>query len=331
MRKVSILIPHFKSFKWIASCIHHFKTYPLSIDHELVICDNSHPHPSIRAISETSLGDNVKIVLGDPTLPSHGQGYSKCWEAASPDCDWAFTAENDSFPTRHGWFEEYVKAAGNGYDLIGPYMPMSAGRYIHPAGAVVNRKVLDAAKQWQDNHKEWWFCPGAAIKFHLDPQAYHVVAHEDLVRSRGFITDQEIINWRKAQQWQEMRSFDEDSFSSYGSRVGITNWEPVQGKYAYKKIGYEAGQWLSYFAQSHGFKVLKADLHIEWMKGREGRQAAFSTVFGGFTHIWAGSSSIGPGLDQEVRDYKNQQASYWMMALPEKLRNEVELLERSHS
>lgn len=329
MRKLSILIPHYLSFKWIASCIHHFKTYPPSIDHEIIVCDNSQGHPSIKALTDTSLGDGITIVPGDFDLPSHGHGYELCYEKAQGD--WIFTAENDSFPTRHGWFEEYVKAAGNGYDLIGPYMPMSAGKYIHPAGAAVNRKVLDAAKEWQDKHKEWLFFPSAAIKMHLDPQAYHVVAHEALIRSRGFIEDKDIANWRKAGQWQEMRSFDEDSFSNYGARTGITNWEPVRGQFSYRKIGYEAGQWLSYFAQSHGFKVLKADLHIEWMKGREGQQAAWSTVFGGFTHVWAGSSSIKEGLDQQVRDYKNAQALQWLGHLPEKLRHEIELLERSHS
>lgn len=335
MKRIAILVPHYLSPKWLAACVWQFKQYPFSIDHELIVCDNSPGHWSIKALTETELGDGVKVVSGDSDLPSHGQGYWKCWEAASKDCDFAFTAENDSFPTRHGWSEPWIKAVGEGYELVGPYMPMASGKYVHPAGACISRRALEQAKTWQEAHKNWSFCPGAAIAFGLSDQGYHAVVDgltmlekcPPLVSNSRY---QEVLNWRRAEAWQEMRSFDEDTFQNYGQRTGITNWEPLPGKYAYLKIGYEAGQWLSYYCDSHGIKVKHADLHIEWMPGREGRQAAYSTVYGGFTHIWAGSSSLLQGLEQPVKDLKQQQAEHWFSQVPENIRKQIIDLEENH-
>lgn len=338
LRKLSILIPHYLSYKWIAACIHQFKTYPPSIPHEIIVCDNSMGHPSIMALTDTPLGEGIKIVQGDPDLPSHGHGYEIC--ASEAEGDWFFTAENDSFPTRHGWFESYVKDAGEGYELIGPLMPMASGKYIHPAGACISRRAVEQAREWQKNHngfhegQDWYFCPAMAIYLGLSDKAYHVVVNRDILCDRippDSPQDREICNWRKAEAWQEMRSFDEDTFESYGQRTGIKNWEPIQGKRTYLKIGYEAGQWLSYYCSSHGIKVKEADLHIEWMPGREGRQAAYSTVYGGFTHIWAGSSSLLVGLEQPVRDFKNAQAEHWFSQVPENIRKQILELEAKHS
>lgn len=330
MRKVSILIPHYLSFKWITACIWQFKTYPPSIEHEIIVCDNSMGHSSIKALTETELGDGVKIVQGDPDLPSHGHGYELCY--AKADGDWMFTAENDSFPTRHGWFESYVKSAGEGYELTGPYMPMASGHYIHPAGACISRRAIEQAKTWQQSHKHWWHCDSSAITLGTSDWGFHVTAHDSWLHGKAIPDDirKKMMNWRKAEVWQEHRSFDEDTLKSYGSRTGIKNWEPVDGKLFYNKIGYEAGQWLSYYCDAHGIKVKMADLHIEWMPGREGCQAAYSTVYGGFTHIWAGSSSLLVGLDQPVRDFKNQQANHWFSQVPEKIRKEIEAMEEAN-
>lgn len=330
MKRISVLIPHYLSYRWIAACIWHFKQYPLSIDHELIVCDNSMGHPSIKALTETSLGEGVRVVSGDPDLPSHGHGYELC--AAVADGDWFFTAENDSFPTRHGWFEQYVKDAGEGCELIGPLMPMASGRYIHPAGACVSRRAVDQAKAWQDRNKDWFHCNEAGLELKVSDWGCHVTAHKDWLQQKEMsdALAQKIENWRKAEAWQEMRSFDTDTLQSYAGRIGITNWSPLPEKSYYLKIGYEAGQWLSYFCSSHGIKVKQSELHIEWMPGRHGRQASWSRVNGGFIHIWAGSSSLLNGLDQSVKTHKAQQAEHWFGFLPENLRTEITLLEEKY-
>lgn len=296
------------------------------------MCDGSPGHPSIKSITETSLGDGVKVVSGDPELPSHGQGLSLAWDQASPDCDWAFTAETDSFPTRHGWGENYIKASV-GVDIIGPRMMLAGGIFVHPAGAMYSRRLIDAMKDWQERHADWCFVPSAGISLGLSDKAYHVVARRDWLMGKNLPADKwkEIEIWSRSGPWQNMLSFDVDSFDDYFLRASIKNWEPT-GEPAYLRIGYEPGENLSMFADSMGFKSFHAPYHVEWMDGRRDQQAAYSDIFdGAFRHIWAGTSAtVVDGLDEPVKAFKrNQMAELWNK-LPVKLRHEIELMEAKH-
>lgn len=329
MKKVSILIPSYKTFRWTAICINAFKQFGIPVESEVILCDNSPGHPSIKAITETSLGDGIKIVTGNPEFPSHGQGYQKSYE--SSDGDWIFTAESDSFPTRHGWFDEYLKASAD-FSFMGPEMPMGGGTYIHPAGALIRRKIIESAEGWQKENKNWVFIPGAGAKLKISDRGYHVVADEDWVGDLPLVDEQmrhEIELWRNVGAWQEMRCFDEDTFENYSERVGIKNWKPVPGKYAYKKIGFEPGQWLSYYCQSNGVRCLKTPTHIEWMPGHEGRQAAYSTVFGGFRHVWAGSVTMvsSENMSPDVVAFKRNMMNDYFQKLPQDVREKIEKLE----
>lgn len=330
MKKVSILIPHFQTWRWTALAVHFFKTYGFSVPWELIVCDNSPGHPSIQCLTKTSLGDGVKIVAGQHDFPSHGKGYFRAYEEA--DGDWILTAESDSYPTRHGWSEEYVKASAD-YDFIGPEMPMGGGTFIHPCGALVSRKVLDAHDEWRRSVRDWKFIPGSAPAFGLSDKGYHVVASEKWLSDKTISPDvmAGLRLWEPdVGPWQCMKSFDDDSFDSYWERKGIANWNPTE-KQVHLRIGYEPGQHLSYFAQSHGFRCLKAPTHIEWMAGKTGQQAAFSTVFGGFTHAWCGTSAFSPAIAPEVREFKMAQMNDLFAQLPEDVRAKIEELEKANT
>lgn len=329
MKKVSIILPHFKTFRWTAICLNAFQTYGIPVESEIIVCDNSPDHPSLKAILATPLGKGVKYVEGERDFPSHGRGYELCLKVA--DGDHIFCSETDSFPTRHGWCDEYIKASAS-YDFIGPEIPQSSGRYLHPAGALISMKVIEAARKWKEAHKEWVFVPDVGITVGGSDRPYHVVAHKDFL---GVLMLEKSIQeaaalWRRADVFQEMRCFDEDTFENYTQRTGITNWEPVGGKQCYLKIGFESGQWLAYYAQSHGFRWLAAPTHIEWMKGHEGGQAAYSDVFGGFRHCWCGTSSFCEGIAPDVRAFKMKQMNDYWMTVPEGIRAQIEKIERKH-
>lgn len=330
MKKLSIILPHFETFRWTAVAVHAFKTYGFSIPWELIVCDNSPGHPSIQCLTETSLGEGIKIVSGEPSFGSHGKGYFHAYKHAAGD--WIFTAESDSYPTRHGWGEEYIKASTD-YDLIGPEMPMGGGTFIHPCGALVNRKVLDAHQEWRSDHRDWKFIPGAAPALGLSDKGYHVVASDKWLSDKTI--SPEVMSGMRLWEpdvgpWQSMISFDDDSFDSYWKRTGIKNWEPTE-KGAHLRIGYEPGQHLSYFAESHGFRCLRAPTEIVWMDGMENRQAAYSRVFGGFEHAWCGTSSFSPAIAPNVRDYKMSQMNQLFSALPELVRAKIEFLEERYT
>lgn len=327
--KVAIIIPHYKTARLTAGCIHAFKQYGWPVEHEIVLCDNSPGHWSIKAISETPLGEGIKIVPGDPDFPSHGQGYWAAYNAT--DADWIFCAESDSFPIRCGWADEYIKASAD-YDLIGPDMPMAAGRYIHPAGALYRRTLIESARDWQKAQRSI-FCNDMAIMLGLSHSGYHAVVMPEFLERHDLPEERrkQIEMWHHAGPWQEMRSYDDDFFSTYGDRVRITNWEPQPGREHWLRIGYEPGQWLSYFASANGFRCLKAPLHIEWMPNMTGQQAAYSDVFSSFRHLWAGTSAtVVDGLSDTVKQFKRQQVEGCYSLVPSFIRDEIEKLERNN-
>lgn len=333
--KVSILIPHFKTWRWTAACIHAFKSFPMGVESELILCDNSPGHPSIKAITDTPLAEGVKIVQGQADFPSHGKGYFKAYQAA--DGDWIFTAETDSFPIAHDWFKPYIDAVTAGHEFIAPPMPMAAGSYGHPAGALVNRTVLDAHQAWRDAQKDWVFIPGGSIPLGLEREGFHAVVHKDLLTEQKHLLPDDCDVWRDMNlwlpdvgPWQEMRSFDDDSFQTYGQRIGIQNWEPKRLRWSHRRIGYEPGQHLWYFAKSHGVNCLEAPVHIEWISGWEGRQAAYSDVFGGFRHVWCGTAAMGDATAPEIRSFKIRQMNDYFAQLPEDLRTHIVALEAAN-
>jgi len=313
MKKLSIIAASYKTPIWTAIMVAAFKKYPFSIESELILCDNAPDHPAIRSITETSLGEGVKIIQGDPKFPSHGRGYDKAYEAS--DGDWIMCTETDAFPIMHGWSENWIKCAAD-FDMIGPMVPQSSGLYMHPAGCCYRREVIERAQHWQQAHKQWVFVPGAGAMLKTHPKACHVVAHEDWLKEMLVPHDmqEQIDLWKQAGPFQEMRSFDEDdSFETYSDRKGIEHFEPQPGKMAYNRIGYESGQWLHYFAEKHGFRCLRTPNQIIWMQGHEGRQAAESRIFGSFVHVWGGTvTQVSAGnMDKSVVSKKRESMMKW--------------------
>lgn len=330
MKKAAILIPHFKSWKFLAICVHAFKKFQFPLEHEIVVCDNSPSHNSIRVLTDTRLGDGVKIVKGDVELPSHAHGLELALEQT--DADWIFTAETDSFPIQDSWGNHWIKASAD-YDFIGPYMHLAGGKFVHPAGMGCSRSVLDAAQKWINEHKQWVFVPSSAITLGVSNRAYHVVCRESWFKAKvqSLELERQIEIWKRSGPYQNMISFDDDSFDTYDQRGQIENFEPREGKNYHLRIGYEPGQWLSSFA-ARFFKVFHAPCQIQWMPGREGRQAAYSDIFGAFRHIWAGTSAtVVEGLEDEVKRFKRRQMEECWLSVPEDIRAHIEKLEEQNA
>lgn len=330
MKSISVLCAHYKNWKWLPIAIHSLRQYGFSgIPFEILVCDNSPHHPSIKTLTETELGKEVKIIQGDPDLPSHGQGYSLCYEQAGGSH--LFTIETDSYAMRHGWFEPYIKASVN-YDYIGPRMALAGGNFIHPCGALCSRDVVERAKLWRKDHASWIQAQGAAITLGLSDQAYHVTIHQDLLAQKVVPIEltRSIDTWKKAGPWQCMDSFDDDSFKTYGQRKEIAHWSP-HGSMYHLRIGYEPGQHLAYFADKYA-RTFAAPHRVDWIPGWEGRQAAQSVIFDGLCHAWAGTSAVDcEGLHETVRSFKRKQMEECFLQLPEGLRQEILELEKKYA
>lgn len=332
IRKVSVIFSHWNTWRWTAIAVHFLKKYQWPVEWELLVANNSADHPSIKCLTETPLGDGVKIVRGEKDFPSHGRGNELCLRQISPESSHVFLSESDAFPIRDNWANEYIKAAAD-YDLIGPEIPQGSGRYIHPAGSLYDRRIFDKMSEWRDSIKDWLFCPDAGIELKNSAKPYHVVIHKDEFECRrpSDSLRERVKLWQRCENLQEMRSFQSDTFEDYMQRTGITAWEPPNKHVAINKIGYEAGQVAAYFAQTHGFRCLKAPTHIQWMSGWEGRQAAYSDVFGGFRHVWCGTSSYCNGIAPEVRSFKMATLDQWWQQVDPDIRAHIEKLEAEHA
>jgi hypothetical protein len=294
----------------------------------MLVANNSPDHPSIKVLTQTELGERVKIIEGERDFPSHGRGNDLCLDQATGSH--VLFTESDAFPIRDNWANEYLKLVPD-CDLIGPEIPQGSGRYIHPAGALYDRKVVDGMKQWQSTVANWLFCPDAAIELGTSNLPFHVVCSKDFFESKNPSDElrARVKLWQRCGPMQEMRSFDEgDTFTNHPERTGVKNWRPKEGQQYVNRIGWEAGQLLAYYAQSHGYRVHKASTHIEWLPQMDGRQAGFSDVLGGFRHCWCGTSSFSPAIAPNVREFKMAQMNHYFSQLPEKLRHDIELMEK---
>lgn len=328
MKKVSIIWSHWQTFRWSAITAYFFKKYQWPFPWEMLVANNSGNHPSIKVLTETELGDGVRIIEGETDFPSHGRGNELCLAAATGSH--AFFTESDAFPIQDNWANEYIKLAAD-FHLIGPEIPQGSGRYIHPAGSLYDMRIFDAMKEWQNSIRDWYFCPDAAIELGTSDRPYHVVCHKDFFESKNpsdALRDR-VRLWQRCGPMQEMRCFDStDTFENHMDRTGVTYWQPVVGRDYYNKIGFEAGQMAAYFAHDHGFRCIRASTDLRWIPGWEGRQSSGATVLGGFFHAWCGASSRCNGIHPDVRAFKLAQEDHYFRQLPEKLQRDIELLEK---
>lgn len=331
MKKLSIIISHFKSWEWTSVCLWHFRKYPPPVPHEIIVINNSPiGDHSISVLTQTALGDGVKVYPGRQDFPSHGMGYDVAYQQSSGD--WIFCSETDSFPIHEDWFLEYLKHSSHAA-LIGPIVAQSSGPYLHPAGALYKRELIESAIQWQKEHSNWLFIPGAAKVLGLSDEAFHVVAEESWLEGQDLPDDfrKALELWESVGPFQEMRAFRDDSFQTYGQRTEAP-LDPIGDQKTFLRIGLEAGQWLHWYAKWEGFPIHEAQTHLMWIEGLEGQQAAFSTVFGRFFHAWGGTVYSGPNdYDQRAKAHKANQKSEWFNRLPEDLRNQVIQLKSQYS
>jgi hypothetical protein len=333
MKKLTIAFAHAYTWRWTAIAVHFLKKFQFPLEHEIIVVNNSPTHPSIKCLTETGLADGIRIIDGDPELPSHGQALSLAFDAC--DSDWIFTSESDALPVVDSWGNEYIKASAD-HDYIGPWMELAGGHFIHPCGAMSHRKVIEAAKEWRKQYPEWVFINGAAKEMGFSDKAYHLsitkncfYGKHDLPPETQKRMENDIRIWSKAGPWQEMLAFEDDSFDNYWKRGPVKSFEPV-GNHAHLRIGYEPGQWLSGFAIKH-FKCLSAPFDMKWVPGFQNRQAAYSDVFGAFRHVWAGTSSFSPAIDPAVRSFKMAQMDAYMIQLPQDLQKKILTLEAEHA
>jgi len=140
--KFSILIPHYKTGKMTAYCIHKILKHRGNHEVNIIVVDNSNDGseeyfmPFAEKFGTHEWCDGWYIPYPSDIMQSHGLAFDYALENVPNITPYFITLESDSYPIDDSWLDYYENLINEGYDMAGSYLRLSGGQYIHPAGAM---------------------------------------------------------------------------------------------------------------------------------------------------------------------------------------------------
>ena len=313
---ITVLIPHFKNYKVTAYSVSQFIKFKGNHEVEIIVIDNSFPDESIKGLEPFK--NDITIIENKSTrISSHGIAYDMALIDGHVKTDYFVTAESDSFPENDRWIDYIEDLINQGYEGGGSNLFLSGGLYTHPAGAFHKKSNYFEAKEYCDKIEYTYFpnlCKSEGFDAHL--MVHNSVldrfldAPDDYIEvSAGYKGKDKQYFLERADWYSPTRNpfhngmgKNIESIRTYGQRNFETEVPNVlldNKRKLIKRIGFEPGQFFSYFNIAVGKKIAYIPTEVFWLKNREGQQQEKTVMQNGFTHIWAGSSF----LDMEGTDY----------------------------
>ncbi|PWT75783.1 MAG: hypothetical protein C5B59_07985 [Bacteroidetes bacterium] len=302
--RFTILVPHYKAGKITAHCLSKIHKYKGKHDIRVIVIDNN---PGDGSIAYLRPFPHDLISYPKDKLQSHGIAFDYAMDHV--DTEWFITPESDSFPTHEGWLDYYERLIKEGYDGGGSLLKLSGGTYVHPCGALYKTADWKAAKRYCDDEQPYIYFPNMAMregfachtmirtdkveKIISSMDDYFDVAEDYKGKTREQIMDRANHYFPCTQPFHNGMGHLNESIKSYGDRdmnLGPIDVMLKKNMQLVYRIGYEPGQWLSYWLKATGRKIFYVPTQIQWMPGREMQQQAFTSMENGFTHIWGVSS-----------------------------------------
>jgi len=325
--KFTLLMPHYKTGKVTAHCVSKLLKFKGKHEIDIVVIDNSGDE-SIKYV-DPFLKDITIIEYPKDKLQSHGIAFD--YVLPHIKTDYFITLESDSFPTMENWLDYYEVLALGGFDCAGSLLQLSGGEYIHPCGAMYSLKVWKEAKAYCDEI-EYAYFPNAAIK-----QGFqcHLMVHNRVLNNffefgermvdmpKGYNKDERLEYYRPTvAPFHNGMGRIQESIISYGQRNIHQDSQYVlldNDQDLIYRIGYEPGQWFTYWMLATKKQIYPIPTHIKWLENRVGQQQEYTMMENGFKHIWAGSSFMGM-KDTEMNDvyeFKKKQVEELYDSLPQ--------------
>lgn len=324
--KFSILIPHFSVGKMTAYTIAQLLKYKGKHDIDILVIDNNAGDGSAEYLKPFAKQIKYQAYPKD-RLQSHGIAFDYILPHVHDE--WFITIESDSFPTQNNWLDYYEDLINQGYESAGSLLRLSGGEYNHPAGGLYNKKIWQEAKRYC-NAVEYAYFPNMTMK---EGFACHTMIHKTMVEKvmsgiynwlepagdYGKMTKNEILG-RMMYYSPVVAPFHngmgraEESVKTYGFRnleSEVPNILLDNKRKIINRIGYEPGQFMSYFQRAKGKKVFDIPTEVKWIEGKEGHQQEYTLMENGFKHIWGVSAYKDVDPNDEIAKIKQ--------ALPEQL------------
>jgi len=172
MTKATVVIPHAWTSRWIQICIASLKKFNNEAKFDIIVVDNSMPDDSIKGISETSLGEGVRII--PPKTPGRG-GHQLALDHAIDlvETPWFVAFEPDVQVLRDGWLDWLLSFIKDDYVVMAGWY-WSVGNvddnrhYISPAGALYRTSILKILKQECLSNPDLLVCYGRDMSLRID-------------------------------------------------------------------------------------------------------------------------------------------------------------------
>lgn len=335
---ITLIIPHYKTGKMTAYAVSQYLKYKGRHNLTIIVSDNHAGDESIEYLFPF-LKDNVVIVeYPFDKLQSHGISIDRVLELGLVRTPYFITAESDSFPTREGYLDYYEGWIAGGVDMAGSELSLSGGRYIHPCGALYSTKLWQEAKAYCDN-VEYSYFPNLGMK---EGFACHMMVHKSILidlmdapedyveisdsyKKNGLPSREKFIeqlNYYKpvVNPFHNGMGMLQESVKTYGRRT-IDSDSPYtllnnKAKLIFR-VGYEPGQWLSYYSFATGKQVFNIPTETKWMEGRENEQQEYTLNSAGIKHLWGISAYHDlEGGDEVVKKVKQSLPDQLYATLP---------------
>jgi hypothetical protein len=338
--RISILIPHFRTWKMTFYAIHQLLKCSGRHQQDIYVVDNNPEDGTAEKLK--FFGEKINVLpYPSHLLQSHGIGYDFLVPHLRTEV--FATIESDSFPTKESgewldWVELLVK---EGYDSAGSCLDLSGGQFVHTAGAFYKKSIWQKAKRYVDE-VEYSYLPNIAMK---DGFPCHLMVHKSVhdqfaLGARDLIQlAPEYDKWGTAElasvildKIEEYRPIGrgvfhngigntDEAFGTYHERNVVTERDHIlqdNKKPLIWRMGSEPGQFFCYWMLANKHKIYAIPTETKWMPNRENQQQERTVMENGFTHCWAITAyndATNPEL-KDIIDYKKNMMEELYNSIP---------------
>jgi hypothetical protein len=303
MSRVAIALSHGHAAKWLQVIVNSLKTMDNDTDADIYVAATWPGHPSIKAITETSLGDNVTLMDCVRRKTSHATGLDEILELIwDKDYEFMFACETDCLACKPGWLDWYVQFM-DGKPNVG-----MAGFF------------------WQEGTNHYNINPSATL-YRIDMlKKYHTEVTDNM----------EDVFWHPRGNRSGSDPGMDPSIKNvagvFSETRGIKEPSPQQKAEIEKGVPqaawFEPGAWLYYrsLGEYEHVKVPVDHIYAKWAGGR----APEGTYYGGkadpqFIHFWGGTRAWDhlkhPVSDRFVKgcspQWLDRENKIWEQTVPE--------------
>lgn len=142
--KTAVVIVHGHAAKWLQVMVHSLHKFKNVREMDIFVATTWPDHPSIRALTQTTLGQNVFIHECKTRLHSHATGLDEVLDYIRDrdEYDYMWTGETDAMVMKDGWldwFHEQIGEAG----MAGFFWHEGTNHYnINPSATLYRKDML---------------------------------------------------------------------------------------------------------------------------------------------------------------------------------------------